>query len=517
MNQIHAPEDDALVRLLRAAMEERTEAVPPAPGWGQIRPRLERARRRHRLRAAASLGVAVLAVVAVAAGVAAVHRPAAGRDVGPAVSPLNGRVTRGSLATDQAWLTAVRQRSVTNQMKPRRLPGAPLTDAKPSPYVISFVGRPDPGTWVATSARDVRVIFAGDVDGYRVALVSGGWKLLDLGGRTSAGSSPAAGSTLQRWFVGPAGASVRAMQSGPVRVASTSPAGLLVQPGSITGSTPAMRRTGLAMTLSQVATDARLAGPATYAANGTVTLRRADRPLTRRKSWLAVADVPADGGYRLVSGGTAPPGEDKLWVSLNPDERFDLTRPATNGPVVLPDRLNPGRGGLVPPRRVLQYSAEVVQRSSGLPVAGSTVSLLAALPEPDRHGRPSEWVVVMTVSTPSGATFVGATAVLPSGQTVPSDPGAELRGWTVHPAGSPGTIAMAWASGNHVVGSVASDLTSFIGPVGAVRAEVLNEHGQVKSQATLNHTIGVAGGGKSVRFLDAGSRFSPTRDWVRPR
>jgi hypothetical protein len=120
-------EDEAVARLLLSVMEQRYDAAPPTPGWGQISGRLHRIRRRRRRRAAIGMGAGLLVLgVAGATMVTDVpdrhHAPPAstngksldlnrrsplGSDTGTEKpSVLDGRV-RGSLAADRDWLQAL--------------------------------------------------------------------------------------------------------------------------------------------------------------------------------------------------------------------------------------------------------------------------------------------------------------------------------------------------------------------------------------------------------------------------
>ena len=161
---------------LRSDLRARQAEVPPAPAdLADLVRRRHRGQRRARLLTA----VAAVAVVAVFAGAAALlQRPPAAGDpdsaARPSLSPtpaITEWPTRGSLASDEEWLDAV-----------RRLDWEVPTEL--------FDQLPDP------ALQDRHVAFAGDVPGGRAALVVG-----EHDGRLGA-----------VWFDGPDGAGVAEME-----------------------------------------------------------------------------------------------------------------------------------------------------------------------------------------------------------------------------------------------------------------------------------------------------------------
>jgi hypothetical protein len=133
---------------LRASFARQAESVTPAPDP------YERLRRRYRRRRAGRAGFTVAAVLllvpALLLGIAAL-RPPEGRDTpaSPLVQALLDSPTRGSLAHDTAFLTAIEQRSAL----------APARDPGPSPQ--------------PAGPREPKVLFAGDIPhGQRLALVA---------------------------------------------------------------------------------------------------------------------------------------------------------------------------------------------------------------------------------------------------------------------------------------------------------------------------------------------------------
>jgi len=122
-------EDGDVRMLLRAAMDDvSTSATPQIPSWSLVEKGLNRKRRRRQAGLLARTGASALVLSTLAVGAVqstVVPYPAWGPTV---VSPLAAShsaqfsdATRGSLATDQAWLAALRKR-VTGQ-RVEREPG----------------------------------------------------------------------------------------------------------------------------------------------------------------------------------------------------------------------------------------------------------------------------------------------------------------------------------------------------------------------------------------------------------
>ncbi|GAA1634588.1 hypothetical protein [Catellatospora bangladeshensis] len=142
---------------LRATLDQHAELVTARPDpHARV---LLRRRRRQRRRGSAIALVAVLLMVGPAVWLA---QPDTYPSLAPpplaAVRPLLDSPTRGSLATDAAFLAAVRRRAAAEVGGQRGGPGGPL---------------------MPTEADQIKVLFAGDVGVRRFALVAGtqGWPL----------------------------------------------------------------------------------------------------------------------------------------------------------------------------------------------------------------------------------------------------------------------------------------------------------------------------------------------------
>jgi hypothetical protein len=493
MTKSAVPEDVAIVELMRSVMQERSDPMPAAPGWGKVSTRLQRIRRRRRQRTVAGLGAGLLVL---ATGGIVIHTEVGRREAPPVSATLLGKPVRGSLAGDKDWLEALRRRAV----------GGPN---------LGFGGQ----SWRPGEKDDAQVIFAGDVDGYRLALVAGGWEQLE--------PAQAKPPVLLRWFVGPADAPAANLRSGAVSVASTSLAVQVVQPDSIPSANGS--REGVAVAVSAGPVDVRLAGPASYPQDGQITLPRGPR-LSPREPGVYVVPIPADGAYRLLVNGRGNLGNYPI-----SDQSFraessngDLSLDVSTGQWYLPKVVRPLFGGPTPPRQVLMYAARVTQQYSGLPVRDSKIGLLGATPHYDADGGVSEWTVLTVITAPSGTQFIGVSEVSRTGRGIGA-PGSELEGWTTVPAGTLDAAAMAWATGGIDEATVSPiGRIAFLGPRKAVTAEILGVRGQVVGTVALVRRTGSGDSGsagmKAVRFLDAAGRTLTTAqvqpypggNWRRP-
>ena len=508
MSRNSVSEDAEFTELLRSVMADRARPAPPVAGWEPIRSQLQRVRRRRRLRSATRVGAGLLAVTAVIAvvnsrvGIGSIQE-------GPA-QPLVGEPVRGSLRSNEAWLTALRRHVADSADISIGRGGGSITHGLPQ--------------WAPPSPDRVRVIFAGDLGGYRLALVAGSW---EPSGRTDPGSR---NLDLQRWYVGPAGAAVAALLPGNGSPSSISPsmAAQTIQPGSVPGSTEAMRRTGLAVAIvrSQAEAEVRLAGPAAYTAGGQATLPLSSASIAAAEPGVYAAPIPADGAYRLVVNGKSPvsgvlqehrdpderpPAEMKsgVWSAINLP--IDFSRAVSGADPVLPDRLQPLRGGPTPPRDVLRYAFGRAALYSGLSTRDSTYRLLSARPGYGANGKVTEWTVVTVVTAPSGAHFVSACEVATGGRGIGPDPDGYLDAWKLAPSGSPDALALAWpVSGIELATVTPMGLIAIIGPRAAVTAEVLGPNGQVAGTVAVTGRVQAVDFNhkplSKVRFLDAAGR-----------
>jgi hypothetical protein len=170
--------DTDMERALRDTLAQRSATLPaePAP-WARFS-RAERSSRRRTLRVRQGAAVAVLAAaVLVQTNVVPLPRwaPSFTTNGSAAASALLDAPIRGSLADDQTWLDGFR---------------SAVGDA-----------RAKEGGWRAGDRDRIRVLYAGDVPGHRVALLA---------------IPRRKGFTTQdgfQWYFGPAGASPRQMRS----------------------------------------------------------------------------------------------------------------------------------------------------------------------------------------------------------------------------------------------------------------------------------------------------------------
>lgn len=517
MSREKVSEDAEFAQLLRSVMADRSDSAPPAADWGPLRSRLHELRRRRRMRSAARVGAGLLAVTAVIAVVNIQLNPGSIEKPEPARPSLTGGAVRGSLRSDSAWLSDFRRQVAKS--------------------VDITLGQPDLSgeQWSPPSPAKVQVIFAGDLGGYRLALVTGPWEEAEV--------TPTPGRQksldLQRWFVGPAGAAADDLLPGGVTAMQTSPtlAAQTIQPGSLPNSTKEMKRTGLAVAIvnSQAEADAQLAGPAAYLADGKASLPVQLGSIEATEPGVYTAPVPDDGAYRLVVDGSSPNAgvfqevhdrdpidlygsEDRIPEQLKGKKVLhqlvpttDFSRPVSGAEPVLPAVLKPQRGGLTPPRDVLRYAFGRAVLFSGLSARDSTYELIFARPGRDTGGNITEWTVMAAVTAPSGARFVSVCEVLTGGRVANND--GVLNAWKVVPKGPLDSLALAWpvsSGGDGKTVSLKSELIRFLGPKGSVSAEFLGPKGQLVG--TLAMSGGIEGADfdhkplSTVRFLDAAGK-----------
>jgi hypothetical protein len=448
-------ERDGVLTLLHDAMEEQIEAPPLQPAWPHIERGLRRSRRRRRARAAGKAGAGLLAVAALVAGVqtnqlpypawATMPMPAAGGSSSLADGP-----TRGSLAGDAAWLEGLRQAVADGEVK--REPGGEA--------------------WAPPPASGVDVIYAGDVGGYRLALVEGEW-------RWGVISAPQ-----QVWLVGRPDAApgdmVEDMNTTPEDVAV-----IVTHPGTRAAGAPLVEGQAAAVVVSRDPLDVRLRHPADYGADGTVRQRTTRVPRTGDGAYEALVVQP--GTFELVV-----PGRDY-------DERlvaFTLPDPAH---VSVAGALPPVHGDVVPPADELRAELQLALQSADLPDRGTPRRLMwAGEIDGDRYR-------VVGLAAPSGARVL---VVLRHNFSGPN-----LATWVVSgaalPAGALERAPLAWpvpADGDSDE-PVASGRVAVLGPEGAATAVLLAGDREVgRATLTGGFAVAEAPAAESVRFLDAEGR-----------
>jgi hypothetical protein len=505
MSRQEAPEDAEFAGLLRSVMADRSASTPPAAGWEPIRSRLRSVRRRRRIRSAARVGAGLLAVTAVITvvnnrvGTASLERS------GPSHQPLIGESVRGSLRSDSAWLATLRQKVADS-------PDLALsTGTVQSVTLRSGVKLPEM-EWAPPAPAAVRVIFAGDLAGYRLALVTGRWE--HVGVSTSPASAPHT-VDLQRWFIGPAGAQAKDLSPASSSLTDASPglAAQTIQPASLPNSTERMKRTGLAVAIvnSRATADVRLAGPAAYTGDGKVTLPVSSSSTEAAEPGVYAAPIPADGAYRLVVDGTSPattsfnevsgvdsegrPVKDPDPLPTKPSASrprlispaVDFSRQVSGVDPVLPDRMQSERGGPTPPPDVLRYAFGRAALYSGLSTRDSTYQLLSARSGLDTNGNVSEWTVLTAVTAPSGAHFVSVCEVGADGRGAAHP---YLDAWKVVPSGSLDSLALAWPTSGIAENTVTPmGLVAFIGPRGASSVAAVGTKGLVVGAVALSGQV----------------------------
>jgi hypothetical protein len=511
-------EEAEFTRLLRSVMADRSADAPAVDGWSSVRDRLQKVRRRRRIQTAGRVGAGLLAVTTVITvvnyRVEAVPVPS---KVTPARPSLFGEPVRGSLRSDRAWLADLRQ----------------AIAATPDITTPNDFGRP---IFAPPAADQVHVLFAGDLGGYRLALVTARWTqaAADRNGSVSAASAPVGpGIDLQRWFVGPKGAAADKLLPGSGTTVADSPglAAQTIQPGSLPGSTDEMKRQGVAVAIVRGEADVRLAGPAEYNKAGVVSLARPSASLSAQEPGVYVAEIPHQGAHRLMIDGVAPatsgfaelrdltPAERELLrgsraekqtqvISSDvPDYSLQVSGPSVR--MMSPDSNvpKPERGGLTPPKVVLQYAFERTILFSGLQVsdgeAGRRLHFIAARPGYDKQGRVTEWTVMTALTAPSGASFVAVNEVLTGGRGL----APYLTAWKVVPSGALDSFALAWPNNGGAQDTVTPmGLITVLAPRTAVSAQALGPTGSLVG--TVPVTRGLVGVDfdhrplSTVRFLD---------------
>jgi hypothetical protein len=338
---------------------------------------------------------------------------------------------------------------------------------------------PDGQFWAPPAARDVSVIYAGDVGEYRIALVEGDWHWGPIADRQ------------QVWFQAQAGAPASAMEKG----GNDSPSDVVVAPFS--GSF-GIEPTDSAAVIAISSSPRRvvLHGPPVIDAQARVT--RQTRTLTG-----------VDGVY---AAGVTAPGISVFSVEGLPDTLLSRSnqdyqpRPVT--------AQSPARGGVTPQDLPLdQFAAGIWGKAWQRVGSGDRFQLLAvestARPMTDGPVRS----VVGLVTLPSGARVlaggehrsaggdwleVDAARLLPAGEDLSdlsiawrNPAGARDPGWTVA-MGPVGTARIQWIHRN---GSITSG--------GAENTIAATEHDDVASVRFLDADGGVIGAADVLDQIDA--------------
>ncbi|GAA3247746.1 hypothetical protein ACFO1B_38885 [Dactylosporangium siamense] len=237
---------------LRAALtDEAAKAITAEDPWPRFAARETRHRRQRRIRRSAVAGL-LLVAVGIQSNVVPLPGWMPGVAVAAAPSRLSAGPPRGGLAGDVAWQDGLR-RQVKDMQDPE-------------------------GWWRVGDRGTIRVVYAGDVPGMRLALV-----LVPL-------HFGVIRSWTLVWYAGPTGAAPEQMEQHSNTNADTPVATLLH------GSAD---RGGVAVVVGPPGSTVTISGGATYSAAGTV-----DRKLLATSadgSGVAVAELPAGGPPRLAT------------------------------------------------------------------------------------------------------------------------------------------------------------------------------------------------------------------------
>ncbi|MCV2490072.1 hypothetical protein OF117_11935 [Geodermatophilus sp. YIM 151500] len=446
--------DTDLEDLLRADLRARGAAAPPAPPDLAARVRRQH---RHQRRTRLLVATAAAGVVALFAGVATAlptDRPA--QPAAPATTAprpptyLEDLPTRGSLASDEAWLAGVRELDWY---------GGAASDGS----VVDDLPAP----------ADRRVLFAGDTPAGRIAL---------LAGRVH-------GRLVTVWFTGPAGARPAGMTAAtsPEQVTGNQPVALLAP----TAADPA-EGTLVVVTLPGWTVDVQL--PPVVDAAGVERLERRRLPVD---DGIAVVPAPAGGGWwpRLETseaGGVAVP------ISLGVLHGTGEHTPAPTTPA------DPrGIAATTDVGWVAELAASVLAERDLAAEEAAPVLLAAG------RGPGESSVALLGVTFPSGATGAWLASYTVRGGTSPVDAGGTSLSWyatAFAPAGTPvdDRLLAVPVDGSWLVVS---------GPQEAVAAEVVDRRGTVVGVLPLRSGAGSGAlpegvllpvEDRSVRLLDAG-------------
>jgi hypothetical protein len=440
---------------MSAGLNERTVAAALADGaadlevrpptWSGVESALRGIRRRRRRRRAATAAGVLVSVVAFAGAVqvGVLPYPAWAPAVQVAASPasaLAAQPTRGSLADDERWLAAFREH-------------------------VAGLRQDEPGgeSWSVPSASDVRVLFAGDVAGTRLAAIEAPYRWGAIEVRQ------------QVWFTGPAGTGPETL----VQSRNGDPSDVMAEQfGPGMGYPDATGPSGWVV-LTPDDRPVTLVGAPSYAADGTVT--RTEERLTSRAPGLYVWSTSEDVGLTTVRVGN---GQELLYSSSGP------------GQVEPPAPLR----GLPLGAEETSSALALLYSDAGLPLAGAEPLVLWA-----GGGAPGHRLAVLALRAPSGALVVGPaheeeTGPAADDRILARDVSTILSSRPVE------DVAVAWQQFDGYTEPIGvTDRVGVLGPAAAVEARLLGPDGVVVATAPLTDGGGqaTAPGARVAVFLDA--------------
>jgi hypothetical protein len=411
----------------------RADELPPAPAdlAGTIRARHHRQRRTELRLAAAGLAVMLLfigvpVITSALSGSGSETANPSSTTAGETEKVLLDEPTRGSLATDDAWLAGVAARDLV----PSGSAGAPATGAVPEESVE-----------LRTTA------FAGDVPGGRVALVVA--MLRD-------------GDMVQAWFTGPTGA-------GPTEMALTEfgsapsrePLALLDVPDPATGR-------GVLVVVAFPGDEVEVKIGQEVTASGEIRERWQPVPTENGAGALGL-DVPISWAQQNAQLRIAPEGEDWQHTSPRLSQRAIEAEETAS-----PDLADPrGLRGLVDEGQLRTSVEHLVARFGSSP-AELGLTILAAGPV----GGTTANTLLLGATFPSGAT-TGLLAVYPSENGV-SQPPTVFQSMTSTVTAPAGTALL-----DRVFAVELAEVLTVSGPMTGTQAEVYDDAGTLLATVPL--------------------------------
>jgi hypothetical protein len=457
------PLQDPLMNQLRSTLDaveaEQAAAPSPTPPWERIQAGMGRARRyRRRVRVArVCAGLLAMSTAGAAVVTGVVPYPSFAPTVAipgtAGKSALDDGHIRGSLAGDADWLRALREQIAHGEI----------------------AHESDGQFWAPPAAKNLSVIYAGDVGAYRVALVEGDWHWGPIASRQ------------QVWFEGPAGSSAAQMEKG----GNKEPADLAVSVLSPSNFGKPIGDSSAVVVISATAIPVRLEESPSIDARGKVVRR--SKALSRTDGVYTAVVTSAGPSYLSVNASGSYPSQT---IGGNREQQPEV--PAQR----------PARGGAIQSAESLQSLAALTWGMTRQPMGdGADFRLLAAESPARPEVEGPVTAVVGLVTLPSGA------RVLSVGEIHHPDGG--LPDWVnacrLLPAGDDDAdLSIAWhrpgASTNGTDGQVVSTKpgwTAAMGPVGTVRVQWIHRDGEITSQDTSNTITGTDRDDvTSVRFLD---------------
>lgn len=447
--------------LVREALDDVVAGLTPRPpSRADIDAGLRRVRRRRRF---ARAGTTVGSLGAVAASVAVLQvglvslpawAPAVPISAGP--SALSEQSTKGSLADDAAFLASLREK-------------------------VATIDNTESGgeRWRAPSADRVDVLYAGDVGGYRVALVETPLRWGAVEARQ------------QIWYLGvrgaPADELLEGQSNGPQEVAASA-----VGRDSLPPEVDVEGAVGVVV--GATTEPVELLGPVRVSADGRVTWPTTRLTPSEPGVWEVTLAEDAARAFVRVGDMYPVPVGDVGASSPSAAERDALlagVRPAV-------------RTG-APDDARLAESVSVAQYSSGLAVAGSTRRLVWS---GELTGSAFD---VVEVTAPSG----GRVVVAVMGSTDAAEPGA--RPVAVTSVATDSEPAVAWLFGGGTVSVPGPTVVGLVGPRDAVAARVTAPDGTT-SDVRLTEGVGAGAGpaAASVAFVGADGEVLARAPVTRP-